>query len=355
MREKIMNLPKTAVVCIGILAAAAFLGLSDLASLLLSRFLVLPGYGNSMIAEFLSGVIALGMLLLFGYQFVLRERSVGVVKSLYIGGFLTGYCLFEIVAQLQVQAVSRNAKVVNGVEVLYFVLTMLLIGWTEEIVFRGLILNLFLDRFSKTKKGILGAVILSGVIFGAVHVTNILTGAAVESACVQAVTAAVLGILFGAVYVRSRNLWLVMLYHALIDFASLMGTGIWGMGTSIDGINQISVQNLVAVPVLLIPCIVLLRPRKLAELEQRANGITISDTWEEAQANALMSFVLGMISILLGASGYGIGIALTGIFGATLSRNDQTQKNPIAFAGLLTSAIGLVFGLTIVVSIFRIM
>ena len=154
---------------------------------------------------------------------------------------------------------------------------------------------------------------------------------------------------------RSRNLWLVMLYHALIDFASLMGTGIWGMGTSIDGINQISVQNLVAVPVLLIPCIVLLRPRKLAELEQQANGITISDTWEEAQTNALMSFVLGMISILLGASGYGIGIALTGILGATLSRNYQTQKNPIAFAGLLTSTIGLVFGLTIVVSIFQIM
>ena len=62
-----------------------------------------------------------------------------------------------------------------------------------------------------------------------------------------------------------------------------------------------------------------------------------------------------MISILLGASGYGIGIALTGILGATLSRNYQTQKNPIAFAGLLTSTIGLVFGLTIVVSIFQIM
>ena len=75
MREKIMNLPKTAVACIGILAAAAFLGLSDLASMLLSRFLVLPGYGNSMIAEFISGVIALVMLLLSGYHTVSISRK----------------------------------------------------------------------------------------------------------------------------------------------------------------------------------------------------------------------------------------------------------------------------------------
>ena len=345
LRKKIMQMPKWAVAVTGILIAAVFLGLSDLTGFLLKKVPSLPGYGNSMIAELISGVIAGIFLLLFGYGKVLREKGVGAVKSLYIGGFLTGYCFLELVAQFYVQVMSRNTKVVNGAEIGYFVATMLLIGWTEEVVFRGLILNIFLDRFSKTKKGILAAVILSGVIFGAAHVTNIFTGVTAEAAMVQAVTAAVLGVLFGAVYVRSGNLWLVMLYHTLVDFASLMSSGIWGMGTSLDGINEISVQNLIAVPVLLIPCMVLLRPQKLGELEQRANNIVVFDTWQEAHSNAVTSLILGILSLLIGVSGYGIGIAVTGICGAILSRNYQKQGNGIALAGLITSLIGLLLGL----------
>lgn len=53
-----------------------------------------------------------------------------------------------------------------------------------------------------------------------------------------------------------------MTFHALVDFASLMGAGIFGVGTTVEQINQMSAANLIAVPVLLIPCIVFASPEK---------------------------------------------------------------------------------------------
>ena len=156
--------------------------------------------------------------------------------------------------------------------------------------------------------------------------TNISQGVTVTSAMIQAINAAFLGVIFGAVYARSGNIWLVMTFHALVDFASLMGSGIFGTGTTVEQINQMSAANLIAVPVLLIPCIVLLRPKKLLEMEQEANHIVVFETFEEADRNAALSLALGMISILTGFMGYGLGIGIAGLIGGRLSRKVQPEK-----------------------------
>jgi len=338
MKKKLMRMPKVVTILVAVLIVAIFLGSMDVAAFFLADTVSLPGYGSSMIAEFMAGVVAFLLLCLFGYFGVLGEKGKGFIHGLYIGGFLTGYCCLELAAQLYVQMMTPDAKVVSALEILFFAATMFLIGWTEELIFRGVILNLFLERFSKTKRGILWAVILSGVLFGAVHLTNISQGVTVTSAMIQAINAAFLGVIFGAVYARSGNIWLVMTFHALVDFASLMGSGIFGTGTTVEQINQMSAANLIAVPVLLIPCIVLLRPKKLLEMEQEANHIVVFETFEEADRNAALSLALGMISILTGFMGYGLGI---GLIGGRLSRKVQPEKNGMALAGMILSGIGM--------------
>lgn len=341
MKKKLMRMPKVVTILVAVLIVAIFLGSMDVAAFFLGRTVSLPGYGNSMIAEFVAGVVAFLFLCLFGYVRVLGEKGKGFIHGLYIGGFLTGYCCLELAAQLYVQMMTPDAKVVSALEILFFIATMFLIGWTEELIFRGVILNLFLERFSKTKRGILWAVILNGVLFGAVHLTNISQGVTVTSAMIQAINGAFLGVIFAAVYVRSGNIWLVIMFHALVDFASLMGSGIFGIGTTVEQINQMSAVNLIAVPVLLIPCIVLLRPKKLQEMEQEANHIVVFDTFEEADRNAALSLALGMISILTGFMGYGLGIGIAGLIGGKLSRNVQPEKNGMALAGMILSGIGM--------------
>lgn len=345
MKKKILQMPKAVVIIVAVLIAAVFLGVMDLLSMLFGDALSLPGYGNSMVLEAASGLVAFFFLLLFGYLRVLRERGKGFVKGLYIGGFLTGYCCLELAAQLYVQMMRTDVKVAPVSEIIFFVITMFLIGWTEELVFRGVILNLFLDRFSKTKRGILSAVILSGVLFGTAHLTNIFKGVTVSGAVVQAIVAVFLGVLIGAVYARSRNIWLVMMFHALVDFASLMGSGIFNEGTTVEQINQMSIINFVAVPVLLIPCIVLLRPRKLQELAQEANHIVVFETYEEAERNSVISLALGIISILTGWMGYGLGIGIVGVIGGKLSRKVMPEKNGMALVGMILSGVGIVISL----------
>ena len=347
MKEKILKAPKIVTVIVAVIVIAVFFGASDLAVLLMTKAGMpeLSGYGSTMVAEFISGLIAFLLLLLFGYRSILREKGKGFLAGLYIGGFLTGYCCLELVAQLYVQILDGNTQIVSAVNILYFVITMFLIGWTEELVFRGLVLNLFLDRFSKTKKGILSAVVLSGVMFGAVHLTNAFHGISLQSAAVQAVNAALLGVIFGAVYARSRNIWLVIMFHAMVDFAGLLGSGLFGNGSTADQINQMSAVNLVAVPVLLIPCIILLRPGKLAELEMEANQIVVFATLKEAEKDAFVSLILGALSFMFCFSGYGIGLAIVGIIAGMQSRKTKPEQNGVALAGMILSVVGLVIGI----------
>ena len=156
MKKKLMRMPKVVMILVAVLIVAIFLGSMDVAAFFLADTVSLPGYGSSMIAEFMAGVVAFLLLCLFGYLGVLGEKGKGFIHGLYIGGFLTGYCCLELAAQLYVQMMTPDAKVVSVIGNPVFAATMFLIGWTEELIFRGVILNLFLERFPKRKEGFSG-------------------------------------------------------------------------------------------------------------------------------------------------------------------------------------------------------
>lgn len=349
MKEKIMKLPVWLVVVIGILAAGGFLAVLNLSDLLFLVLPELPGYGRQLTGELLGGIYALLLLCIFGYAGIIKEKGVGFLKGFYIGGFMVGYCMLVLVAQIYLLMMSPELKLEPVLNIVMFLLTMFLIGWGEEMIFRGLLLNLFLDRFPKTGKGILGAIILDGVLFGAIHLTNIFSGVSVGSAVVQAINASLLGIVLAAIYARSRNIWIVIIAHAMTDLAALLGSGFFGQGSAVDGINQMSYVNLLAGLMLLIPCAVLLRKSKLSEMEQRANGMVVFETYQEADNIATTSLILGILGMMFGTVGYGIGISITGLLGSCISKKIKPQQNGIATAGLVLSIIGLVINAFMVV------
>lgn len=53
--------------------------------------------------------------------------------------------------------------------IIFFFIAVCLVGLVEELVFRGVVFNLLLRAFPKTKGGITGAVVLGGVLFGLMH------------------------------------------------------------------------------------------------------------------------------------------------------------------------------------------
>ncbi len=98
-----------------------------------------------------------------------------------------------------------------------------MVGFSEEVMFRGFLLSAL--------RGVMGvwpAVILSSVLFGAVHVTNGFITGAWGPAVVQASMAAMSGLAFAALRVRTGSLWPGIVLHGLWDaglfFMSLSAT-----------------------------------------------------------------------------------------------------------------------------------
>ena len=91
----------------------------------------------------------------------------------------------------------------------------------EEVLFRGI----FIYNLKANGKSDRAALVISAVLFGALHLTEII-GGNVLGVLIQTGYATVIGLVFGAVYLRSRDIVTVILIHFLIDFCSrLFGAG----------------------------------------------------------------------------------------------------------------------------------
>ena len=96
---------------------------------------------------------------------------------------------------------------------LRIIVLCLLVGLAEEYIFRGLLVSLFLKLFHNN---VLGAVIGSSVMFGLIHTMN-LKSMPIGYVSGQVIFAAAIGLLFGTIYVKTKNLSIVILLHALRD------------------------------------------------------------------------------------------------------------------------------------------
>lgn len=104
-----------------------------------------------------------------------------------------------------------------------YILYVFAIGVYEEVVLRGMVLNKMLEKWGRDKKGILGAVLLSSLLFGLLHLVNLIGKPwLVVATGTQVVYALFLGIFFSAIYLRTKNLWSVIILHMLLDLGGCL-------------------------------------------------------------------------------------------------------------------------------------
>lgn len=85
----------------------------------------------------------------------------------------------------------------------------------EEVIFRGI----FLEKLRENGRSAMESLIISAVVFGLVHLTNAV-GGAVANTLVQTLYAIVIGLFFGAVYLKTRDIVTVILAHFMTDFTT---------------------------------------------------------------------------------------------------------------------------------------
>jgi len=100
-------------------------------------------------------------------------------------------------------------------EILLYILTMINVGFTEEIIFRG-----FLFRMM-AKSSINSAVIVSAVTFGMGHIVNLLNGAELIPTLMQVGYATATGYLFVIIFHKSKSLVPCIITHCLVNSLSI--------------------------------------------------------------------------------------------------------------------------------------
>jgi len=100
-------------------------------------------------------------------------------------------------------------------EIVFHILTMINIGFIEELIFRG-----FLFRMME-KSSVTCAIIVSAVTFGIGHVVNLLNGAELIPTLMQICYATAIGYLFVMIFHKSKSLIPCIITHCLVNSLSV--------------------------------------------------------------------------------------------------------------------------------------
>jgi len=100
-------------------------------------------------------------------------------------------------------------------EILSHIITMINVGFIEEIIFRGFLFKMM------EKDNLKNAIVVSAITFGIGHIVNLLNGAAVIPTLLQICYATAIGFLFVIIFYRSKSLIPCIVTHALVNSLSI--------------------------------------------------------------------------------------------------------------------------------------
>ena len=109
----------------------------------------------------------------------------------------------------------------TGLGQLIAVLSMILVGYVEEMLFRG-----FLFKAILSGEKAVTAIIISSLTFGMGHIVNLFAGQASFETFVQMIFAVSWGFILTMVFYKSGSLIPCIIAHAMIDAFSLFGADI---------------------------------------------------------------------------------------------------------------------------------
>ena len=104
-------------------------------------------------------------------------------------------------------------------ETVLYILSMLCVGFLEEMIFRGFLFGAML------KNDVKSAIIVSSVTFGMGHIINLINGSGAELLpnLLQVIYAVAIGFAFVMIYYKTKSLLICIATHSLFNAASAFG------------------------------------------------------------------------------------------------------------------------------------
>lgn len=153
-----------------------------------------------------------------------------IVFVLFIIGFMKKYNLSERYGLCSFKGSQKNylyfiplgfitsVNLWNGVainisafEIVLFIISMLCVGFIEEIIFRGFLFQ------AMSRDNIKSAVFVSSITFGMGHIVNLLNGRDLIPTLLQTCYAAAIGFLFTIIFYKGKSLWPCIIAHGILN------------------------------------------------------------------------------------------------------------------------------------------
>ncbi len=173
---------------------------------------------------------------LLGGGRALVPSAVGLRRSLREGRYpvllVLGLCAFELVSLLGLAASGETVPISPtwAPDLAGVALLCVSVSLYEEALFRVLLLGGLLSGRGAARNGVVTAVLVSSVVFGAAHVAleGRLDVLALVQMLLKTAQTTCIALVLGAVYVRTRSFLGVVALHALADFFPLALVAVLG-------------------------------------------------------------------------------------------------------------------------------
>ena len=244
--------------------AIALTALGFLALMIVPSMGALPLLVDQTLQRVMLFALVAVLVALLGGARALVPRASGLRRALREGRYpvllALALCALEVSGLLQASAVGEAVAISPAwaVDLAQVALFCASVGLYEEALFRVLLLGGLLSRHGGTRNGVVGAVLVSSVAFGAAHVilSTSLDPIVLIQMLLKTVQTTFIGLLLGAVYVRTRSFVGVAALHALTDFLLMVPLALLGglgdsLGTYVSGGDGLAavVEGLVLVAV----------------------------------------------------------------------------------------------------------
>ncbi|HIX29264.1 MAG TPA: CPBP family intramembrane metalloprotease [Candidatus Blautia stercoravium] len=123
------------------------------------------------------------------------------------------------------------SNTISTLQVISFFMNTMLGVIFEELVFRGIIQNMIVEKYEVCKKSVWKGIVTSSFIFALMHLLNLIGQPYfILGTVTQVIYTFCLGIMLGVVYFFSKNIWTVILLHFIFNifgsYSSLFSTDV---------------------------------------------------------------------------------------------------------------------------------
>lgn len=141
-----------------------------------------------------------------------RTKYYGFVKVKNLKKYLYFIPLLLIVSVNLWDGINVNNSLK---EIIFYILTMINVGFIEEIIFRGFLFKMM------EKENVQIAIIVSAITFGIGHIINLLNGAEFLPTLMQVCYASSIGYLFVIIFYKSKSIIPCIITHSLVNSLSI--------------------------------------------------------------------------------------------------------------------------------------